>query len=302
MSLPLSLAVPVTSALPVTASPLSPSAGGVLGPSPQHCPGAPRPGASGRRTFYFGQPLAVRALQLVRQAPAPGAAGAVAGGVPVVEFFDPTGAVIRVPDTIRPTSWGWQVDLPSPLTAAGAVIGGPADQVATNSLVTTATGAHYSLAGVLQDALGTAGWRFAGFWRQYALFRHPVRPTTVWAIPASSGAQVHEVQHSDWGTEVVRVTTPRPATVVWSESYQDGWHAQLDSTNGEVHRSVPVHRNGLVQSADVPPGSWQVTFLYRPRGLNTGIIGSTVGVVLLVAAGVVFVVRRRRHRPAAGDR
>jgi hypothetical protein len=259
-----------------------------------NCPGAPAAGAGGRRTFYFGQPLTVQSVQLIRQGTATAA--------PDMAVIDVAGTVRHPALTASATSWGWLVRLATPMPAAGLVVTGPAEQVSPTSTVTTADGSAYSMGGILQDALGQPGWRFSGFWQQYAVFRHPVLPSAVWVSHPAPGTTVRQVQHTDWGTAVVRVEATQPATVVLSQTFQPGWHGQLDSTAGDVHLTVPVQRDGLVQSVRVPKGSWQLTILYRPRGLNTGLVFSAVGLAGVLAVGVVAVVRRRRRRSATAAR
>ena len=252
------------------------------------------------RSFFFGRPLTVQSVQLVSMPSLGGRGGSAQPPAPAVSFLDANGAVIHPKVTVTQNAKGWRVVPATPLSAGGLVVDGHSGSLPSQQFgdaVVTATGdARYSLDGILQDPLTLSGWRFTGFWNQYALFRHTVRPSPVWIARPAPGAQVRHVQSTDWGTEIAQVSTPRPATVVWSETYQEGWHVQLDSANGTVHKTVGVDRDGLIQSVHVPPGSWQVTFLYRPRGLNTGILATTIGSVLLVASAVVFVVGRRRRR------
>jgi hypothetical protein len=106
------------------------------------------------------------------------------------------------------------------------------------------------------------------------------------------------VRTTDWGTDVASVRAPHGVTVVRSVTFMAGWHVQARAADGSV-RSLPVQRYGLVQSVVVPPGTWQLTFLYRPQGLDAGLAATGAGVVLLLIAAAWAMANRRRDRPRA---
>jgi len=128
-----------------------------------------------------------------------------------------------------------------------------------------------------------------------------------------AGASVRVLSSNDSGNEVDLVHARGPVTIVRSVTYMRGWHVRVTATDGRA-RTIPILRVGLIQGVKLPAGTWTVTFLYRPRGLISGVIGSLAGLLALVATGVVWLVRRRRataaepagqgaaHREAPGDR
>ena len=96
------------------------------------------------------------------------------------------------------------------------------------------------------------------------------------------------------------MTTTRPVTVVRSEAYAAGWHVDAVPVDGGPSKVLPVKSVGLVQGVRVPAGTWTLTFLYRPKGLDLGLAGSALALAALVGVGAWGLVRRRRwRRPSA---
>lgn len=262
-------------------------------PRPPPCPGIPTPGTAHRRTLYLGWPLALSGATLV--------ALHHTSAVPTVALLTASGKT-RVPAaSVRPTPTGWHVRFRRPQVAVALVIEGPARDVADTSTVTGATGGVWALDGVLQDALDTSAWRFAGSWNMYGIFEERHVPPPVWLSGAAPGSTVRQVQATDWGSTEDAVVAARPVTVVWSEAYMKGWHAELTPSGGGATRDVPVRPDGLVQSVRVPAGSWTLRFVYRPPRLTPGIAASLVGLAGFVALGVASAAgRRRSRRPSRG--
>ena len=283
---------------PVTPAPAAP------------CPGAPAPGSAHRRTFYLGRQIALGSATLaVTEGTAP-------AGTPRVGVVTPDGTTRWPAESVRPTPTGWAVDFRRPQTAAGIVVEGPAREIADTSTLQGARGGRWVLDGLVQDALDTSTWRFAGTLDGgLGIFRRtrPVRPP-VWLAAPAPGSSVRQVAAPDWGGAVVHVVATRPVTVVWSEAYLAGWHATLTPVSGGHARargaqragvrSVPltVRPHGLIQSVRVPAGRWVLTFHFRPKLLTLGIAGSCAAVAGFLALLAMAVVnfRRRRRAPLAG--
>jgi hypothetical protein len=264
---------------------------------PAPCPGAPLPGTPGRRSFYLGQTLTLRAVTLGRadrslHRPANFVARPLRVGV-----IEPSGATVFPPERVVHRANSWSVRFAAPVRAVGLVATGPADEVADASSVTASDGDTYALDGELQDALDETGWRLAGFWQGYARFvRVSIRPP-VWIAGPADGSSVVQRTTTDWGSETDAVTATGPVTVVRSEAYLSGWHALATPAHGPA-RSLPVNRYGLIQAVRVPAGTWTLTFSYRPKGLTLAGAVSGAGVVGLALVAVQVV--RRRRRPGAG--
>ncbi|MGP8059456.1 MAG: hypothetical protein ACLP9C_07465 [Acidimicrobiales bacterium] len=271
-------------------------AGGIPAP-PAACPGAPPPGTAGRRILYLGwAPTLVSAEVRVR----PGTPAAALAARIRVGILTADGATRWPADSVVRTSDGWSVRFARPLSAAGLVVAGPARVVSDTSSVRAPGGAGWAFDGPLQDALGTAGWSYTGNWRQFSQFRHPSVPPPVWVVGSALDGTVRRLQVTDWGTETDRVRAHRPVLVVRSEAYAAGWRVEATPVGGGPSRTLAVVPVGLVQGVTVPAGSWDLTFLYRPRGLTLGLVGSSAGLAALVAAGVVAL-GRRRARARAGS-
>jgi len=282
------------------------TADGKAPPAPPACPGAPAAGTAHRRTFYLGWSVDLSGASLIRadgktgSGTGPAAGPAAPGGGRSADLrvgvVGPTGRTVWPTETVRTTASGWSVRFATSQAAAGLVVTGPASSVSEASVVDGATGGQWALDGVLQQALGQAGWRYAGNWTEYGRFvRTTVRPP-VWVAGSPAGSSATQVTATDWGTTVDRVTAAGPVTVVRSEAYMPGWRVQAVPATGGHPRELAVRQVGLLQGVRVPAGRWTLTFLYRPPGLNAGLAGSAAGLAGFVAVGVVAVVRRRKRR------
>ncbi len=69
------------------------------------------------------------------------------------------------------------------------------------------------------------------------------------------------------------------AWLVLLDNHYPGWEAVLDQ-----EKNLPIHRAyGTYRAVAVPPGTHQVTFTYRPRSWNTGLLLAMAGLLLLLA-------------------
>jgi hypothetical protein len=272
--------------------PLSP-----LGTTSDRCPGAPAPGSAGRRTLYLGQQLTVRSVEVVL-----GSAGSSersgGAGAPRVAVLRADGAVEYPTAQVRRTSEGWRVRFADPEDATAIVVVGAGAPVSDRTSVTVSGGARYDFLGVLQDALGQTGWRYRGQWEGFTRFERATVAPPVWLAGGGSAGRARLVSEGSNGTAVVRVTSARPVTLVRSEAYQSGWHAEIAAVGSSPGgpASAAVRADGLVQSVRVPAGTHLVTFRYRPRGLTVGLVGSGVALGAFVVLGAVSLALRRRSR------
>lgn len=261
------------------------------------CPGVRMPGSAARRVLYLGFSATLASTTLVV---ARGDAGSGRrAAAPVVGVETPTAKTRWPKETVTPTSTGWSVDFARIQRADGIVVKDEASGVAETSTVSGPTG-RWDFDGALQEALDTSAWRFTGTYGQLARFKRttPVKPP-VWLAHAVPGSSVHQVSTTEWGTTTDRVTATRPVTVVWSESYLQGWHAHLVAERGGRSEELPVRRDGLVQSVRVPAGRWTLTFTYRAPHLDLGVLGTLIALCGFAAFAVIALLDRRRRRPSA---
>jgi len=88
----------------------------------------------------------------------------------------------------------------------------------------------------------------------------------------------------------MRITTPRDAILVFSDSYYPGWVADIDGVG------TPLYRANVTQRAVVvPAGEHQVRFRFRPV---TVIAGSCVSLASLLLLLGCFLLLRRRETAA----
>ena len=254
------------------------------------CRGAPSPGTSAARVFYFGETLELSSVRLHLSNPR--------GVPPRVGMRSVSGETTFPQERLVPLAKGWLVRFAHPVAGVGMVVVGPARAVRDDSVVTTVAGTRYSLNGPFQDALGQSSWHLDGLWADYARFRTDRLAPRVAIVP-TPGATVRRLSETAWGSETDLVDTPRAATVVRSEAYLAGWSVQARPIDGGPTRTLAVFPVGLVQGVRVPPGHWRITFSYWPSGLTLGAVASAIGVVAVVGVCAALLLRRRRDRAGA---
>jgi hypothetical protein len=85
----------------------------------------------------------------------------------------------------------------------------------------------------------------------------------------------------------------RPATLVRSEAFSTGWQASArDMTSGRT-MTVPVRRLGLIEAVRLSPGTYTVTWTYRPQSVTAGLLASLAGILVIAAAAGSWWWRRR---------
>jgi hypothetical protein len=84
--------------------------------------------------------------------------------------------------------------------------------------------------------------------------------------------------------------------LVLSEIYFRGWEAWVDG------QRVPVERvNFTLRGVELSPGNHKVEFVFRAPSFRSGAILSAVGLLLLIAGGVVSYRKRRSGKPQRGE-
>ncbi len=184
-------------------------------------------------------------------------------------------------------------------TAVGLVVQalGP---LPPHQAVITASGLPYELGGALSSALVPGPWRQVGETQGFTVFATRRAPDPIAAVTARGRRVPVRVVSSTTKSEVVRVDTSAPASVIRSVAWDSGWRGSV-SVNGGPARSVPVRSVDLVQEIAVPAGDDLVSFHYRPPHLLIASVLSVGSVVLLVVLGIVGLVRRRWNRRSPGD-
>lgn len=92
---------------------------------------------------------------------------------------------------------------------------------------------------------------------------------------------------------VVEVDAARDGVLVLTDAYYPGWHARVDGEAAEIFPAYYMFRGVLVAE-----GKHEVVFEYFPVSLKTGLALSSV-TMLLVDAGCIWLILRRRKRPGA---
>jgi hypothetical protein len=117
-----------------------------------------------------------------------------------------------------------------------------------------------------------------------------VEPGTGLSFPAEPLDGVAQVVEHTPDRVVVRATTNRPALLVLSDNYFEGWRATVNGTE------VPILRtNHTFRGVPVGAGSSDVVFEYLPADLYTGFYIYLLGLLLLTGYGTWLLVARVRR-------
>jgi uncharacterized membrane protein YfhO len=87
----------------------------------------------------------------------------------------------------------------------------------------------------------------------------------------------------------IKVACPRTSVLVLADSYDDGWSAQVDGEKAVIQRC-----NYLLRGVVIAAGFHTVEFTYSEPHLGAALLGSSVGILALVALSRVRQ-RKRRH-------
>jgi 4-amino-4-deoxy-L-arabinose transferase-like glycosyltransferase len=189
------------------------------------------------------------------------------------------------------------------------VLSGPPLQSA-RMVVATEGGRYYLAGGVLSNAMQPGQWTQLGIADDFVVFRAGYTPKAAWlqaagtasAVPSPSMALSNtdaRVVDSSADETTIETTTQNPALLVWSSAWDPGWTAEMVDGGGD--RSLRVERAGLVEAVNVPAGSSEIRFSYRPADFALGLLLSAVTVAgLVVVCAVAFTVRRRRANASLG--
>lgn len=109
--------------------------------------------------------------------------------------------------------------------------------------------------------------------------------------PTGPPGRAGSVRSREWEADRVRfaLEADRPALLVVSQAWMEGWTAEVDGEATGVHRV-----DGALQGVTVPAGRHEVVLRYRTPGLRTGAAVSAVTLAGLLGWALVD---RRRRRP-----
>jgi hypothetical protein len=151
-------------------------------------------------------------------------------------------------------------------------------------------GRVYVADGQLQNALVPPRWGFAGHDGSFAVFvdRFAAGSLSLQALPGrpASGASVRPLAGPAAEPTAAGVSSPHGVRIVRAVAAIPGWSA-IWYPRGGMAVTLAVHRAGLVQAVDVPPGRGIVTWSYAPPGFRLGFalsLGAGLLVLLLLLA------------------
>ncbi len=109
-------------------------------------------------------------------------------------------------------------------------------------------------------------------------------------LPPASGRG--SVAITDYRPEAVtlRVEADAESLLILTDSFYPGWEAAIDGVPAPVW---PV--DGLFRGVFVPAGEHEIVMSFRPEGYRRGVLLSVVGILALLAVGIL--VYRRYDKP-----
>jgi hypothetical protein len=98
--------------------------------------------------------------------------------------------------------------------------------------------------------------------------------------PGTPADAIGEARISDYQSQrvVVQAEAASPAWLVLTDSFDPDWSA---TRNREPAQILPA--DGLFRAIELPPGRWEVEFVYRPRAFERGAAASAVSLLLVLA-------------------
>jgi hypothetical protein len=94
----------------------------------------------------------------------------------------------------------------------------------------------------------------------------------------------------------IQASLNSPGVLVLADSFDPGWRAFVNGTEAEILRANLFFRAVLLK-----PGNHLVEFRYQPRSFSVGMTVSLATVAILIGAGAVTALRRRRQASHAGE-
>lgn len=262
-------------------------------------------GPGRRATWELGTPQPVTAVSVPGRLD--GSRGGAAPASARIGLVRPDGTVdwasaVATSRTGTPT---WRARWPAAVRAVAVTVAATATATLAPPLVATAGGARIRPDGALDAALVPPHWTYDGRDGAFAVYRNQRadRPLRLQALPGGStaGATVTRRTGTALDPRTARVDSPHGVVVVRAVAAIPGWTATWApaSTGGRRPAVVPltVHRDGVVQAVQVPPGRGTLAWQYRAPGIVTGALvsaGSLAAVLVMAGAALVATATRRR--------
>ena len=151
---------------------------------------------------------------------------------------------------------------------------------------TDGNGLVFNLKGALSQAIAPSKWTYRGTIGNYPVYMNKAVLPIIRLSDPSMG-KLSSLSSEPWGSQSVTVSTPVPARLIRSVSYQPGWTASLTrlQSNGTSARlqtrlTQRVAADGLIQKIFIPAGRWKVHFSYHPSQVDAALLLSLGGLVL----------------------
>ena len=99
------------------------------------------------------------------------------------------------------------------------------------------------------------------------------------------------------------VTSRRRQKLIISQAYAPGWTARILSLATHKTDVEEVKQFGLIDSVEIPQGSFLVKMVYAPTSLLEGIVITFISILFIIIIGLLAAFRRRKlHKLHTTDR
>jgi len=148
-----------------------------------------------------------------------------------------------------------------------------------------ADGRSFAVNGSPQNALSVRKWAFRGNVDGYAVFVNPTAGPALSVRSPDSSATVRRISGDRMLPESAAVSSESGATVLRSVAAISGWKATWQPGGSAATKSLPVHRDGLIQAVHVPAGRGTLRWSYQPEGWHSGLAATAIGLLFLIGYG-----------------
>ncbi len=185
-------------------------------------------------------------------------------------------------------------------------------------IVTSHPSTRFLADGALEGNLNPKQWGFAGIIDGFSVFINSDNNGPAWlqaadSISSKSRNEITKTLTQDGTVKTIStpgaiyprfaVTSKRRQKLIISQAYAPGWTARILSLATHKTEVEGVKQFGLIDSVEIPKGSFLVKMVYAPTSLLEGIVITFISILFIIIIGLLAAFRRRKlHKLHTTDR